>query len=459
MPVSAQSIGSAIAGLLAVAGLGCLWFGLFPRRRGDTPHCRRCGYNLTGAAARRCTECGADLTGQKSVVFGERRRRLALIVLGCLLSVVGLGGALLFALRAAAGVNFYHYAPLGWVVRDMEAGQPAKRAAAVAELQRRWNSSALSQSDCSALVDALLSEQMGPPAPGVSDKAINLLGTMITAGSASEEQTECFLSNLVRLSLRTRATVVAGRGVPFEAVATAVCPDVGFEAVVSVGDVQVDDRAALVKASGTFVLSGPNSRSARTGEIRLALDIGRHQAACDAKVEIYSTGAASVVGSAASRTAAPLRAYSVYLTSAFEIVATEAPDAYSVVSSAGIDAAIKSRLSLTDVKIEHAAADEPPRLSMQLQADAGLPEPIAGALEAELDGGRRIVIGLVRLGPSSSRHSYAVSAPCESPVPTQARIRLIPSREAAQLSVDLFRYWGGSIDFGEFELNPPRGNE
>ncbi len=65
-----------------VLGLTLVWFGVRPRRRGTTPHCRRCNYNLTGLDSDRCPECGTPLT-PKTVVIGEGRRRPVRIVAGC----------------------------------------------------------------------------------------------------------------------------------------------------------------------------------------------------------------------------------------------------------------------------------------------------------------------------------------------------------------------------------------
>ncbi len=59
-------------------------------RKGDTPFCGRCGYNLTGLTSPRCPECGS-LLSKVPVVRGtlviERSLRIWLVV-GMLLMLV-----------------------------------------------------------------------------------------------------------------------------------------------------------------------------------------------------------------------------------------------------------------------------------------------------------------------------------------------------------------------------------
>lgn len=73
--------------ILGVILLGCA---LWVRRRGDAPHCRCCGYNLTNLTSDRCPECGTPLS-DKTVARGARERRPFLAIVGlsiCLLAAV-----------------------------------------------------------------------------------------------------------------------------------------------------------------------------------------------------------------------------------------------------------------------------------------------------------------------------------------------------------------------------------
>ncbi len=58
-----------------VLGLWLLVRGLRPKRRGDTPYCAACGYNLTGLAGELCPECGEDYRQTGGTVYGTRRSR------------------------------------------------------------------------------------------------------------------------------------------------------------------------------------------------------------------------------------------------------------------------------------------------------------------------------------------------------------------------------------------------
>ena len=57
---------------LLLLGLWLLKTGLWPRRRGDTPYCRKCGYNLTALTSERCPECGS-IVARAGTVRGELR--------------------------------------------------------------------------------------------------------------------------------------------------------------------------------------------------------------------------------------------------------------------------------------------------------------------------------------------------------------------------------------------------
>ncbi|TVQ33357.1 MAG: hypothetical protein EA376_02350 [Phycisphaeraceae bacterium] len=97
--------------LVLLLGAGAfLILGLRGRRFGDSPHCRRCRFDLAGlvinAPDSRCPECGAALAGGRSVVLGRRRimRRPVAIGAAGLLLAAGIGATWFAA--AATGFDW-----------------------------------------------------------------------------------------------------------------------------------------------------------------------------------------------------------------------------------------------------------------------------------------------------------------------------------------------------------------
>jgi len=135
-----------LASALLILGLLLLWRGLWPRRKGDAPHCRKCDYNLTALESDNCPECGSPMTPHL-VVRGPRRKRPGLIVTGCL--------CLLPALFVAGGsmtrVDWYRHMPAGWVISNLQSTSPATSLRAWKELDRRIKAGELSPRHQSAL--------------------------------------------------------------------------------------------------------------------------------------------------------------------------------------------------------------------------------------------------------------------------------------------------------------------
>jgi hypothetical protein len=90
-------MGYAMGSILLSLSLAAIVFGWRGRRVGDTPHCRRCRFDLTGLfpSQARCPECGNELRAGRAVVLGDRRRRWVLLTVGLILALgsVGLGVA------------------------------------------------------------------------------------------------------------------------------------------------------------------------------------------------------------------------------------------------------------------------------------------------------------------------------------------------------------------------------
>lgn len=166
--------------------------GFWSRRRGQSPFCRKCEYNLTGLTSTRCPECGTVISPE-TTIYGERRRKPVLSGLGCL-------GLILFALAAAqAGrkVNWYLYYPASWVVRDLDNQSTHNKA--YAELTRRITTGRIS-----SVVRALIDATNRAPFPETH------CGLLATAGTP---EAIAHLEKMLRSSVVThREAAVTGLG-------------------------------------------------------------------------------------------------------------------------------------------------------------------------------------------------------------------------------------------------------
>ena len=134
---------SAWPGMVLLAGaIVLLKIGLWPQRKGGTPYCRRCGYNLTGVGADVCPECGALRSGRMTI-YGERQRRGWLALGGVVLLVVCVGLVYKPAHMFYHMTDFYQYKPARLLLWDMRSSDSLVQSQAARELLRRLNSKGL----------------------------------------------------------------------------------------------------------------------------------------------------------------------------------------------------------------------------------------------------------------------------------------------------------------------------
>lgn len=227
-----------------VLGVLLLKLGWLPRRRGDEPRCRRCGYDLTANASGRCPECGADVSTPRGVARGMGRRR----------PVVGLAGLLLmfFAtfvalpdVRARVGaVDWYSYKPLGMVITDLRSPRPARQLQALAELDRREQAGNLPASAQADVADALL-DAVDASLADVPEEFLYALTSRIESDGLTEAQRLRFFRSVCKYELKARPNVVRGEAIPWRVAGPArkreLYPDGDWSFVISSDDAPLDE--------------------------------------------------------------------------------------------------------------------------------------------------------------------------------------------------------------------------
>lgn len=175
------------------------WIG---RRIGTTPHCVRCGYDLSGRPedSTTCSECGSDLSTDGAVQIGERHRRWLLFIT-CASFLVG--SAVLFVMftgRALTSADLIPHLPtwyLAWQAEreNVPLGPPLPLS--LTELLRRQNAGKLSQSQIDSLTARVLRIQSDPT------KAWNngwgdLIEQAWVAGVLPQKQFEPYLQQMTK---------------------------------------------------------------------------------------------------------------------------------------------------------------------------------------------------------------------------------------------------------------------
>lgn len=222
-------------GVAALAGLVLFVLGVRGRRVGREPHCRGCGFDLTGIASQsavaqsslaqstfaqsslaqssaggRCPECGRDVSLAESVRYGRRRVRLGLLVAGLLLFLAAGAGVGALGVRAVAGVNWNTYKPL-WLLRLEAVGTNFEADAALAEIVLRIENEGLRAPAVRRLVEQALALQANPVAVWNEGWGDVVVSAERAYDALSDSELAAFLDRAVDVRLNVREKVLLGR--------------------------------------------------------------------------------------------------------------------------------------------------------------------------------------------------------------------------------------------------------
>jgi hypothetical protein len=420
--------------LAVVLAGGILLIGVLlrPRRRGTTPHCARCDYNLTGLVSDRCPECGTEMT-PASIVYGELvRRPWAKVLVGVI--VVAL---LVPAVRWAWSYDWYHLRPTAWVLSDLQSSNPTAKSRAWTEMDSRIRAGSLSASQESRLIDVCLREQTAgsPQTPMIDHLGASLLG-----GRMNQTQKATFFKQIVQMGLVVRPTVIAGGSIPIEVRDKCRGPSQpGLWITIKQEHAAMLDAKAMKRSWGSSSSSGmsgcgaggSSSWSITLDEWAGPIAAGQHRLAMVAQMEIWDNYPE------AQKKATCLHRAKVPLEAGFELLAAEPAGYIKLIDDPSQKAALQSAI-------------QPRGLRVSRQSDAveftlefkSVPVSIAFDVLART-GGREQHIGAVHLAKGQSTNWSVSAEKLEPDRPFDLILR--SSKKVAADTVDLFEMWQGEV--------------
>ena len=420
--------------------------GVRPRRRGETPYCRKCGYNLTGRtlgdAGERCSECGAGLVAA-NIVRGERRRRPWRAGLGVFVALLGATPLVLQATGTLAAIDWYKFKPTFWVKADAEGANLGLAKRAFTELDRRYVADALSGDDRRWFIEFCLKEHaLRPGRTGIQTGAVNVLWREYEAGTLSEVYTEQLFAAMITAEFRIRPQVKSGNLFDVEARGDFVVPDaVGYPVLgwdgfqVEGQDIHPIESVPSPQLTPTFSTGSWSLRATFRGSDKLT-----------GSTEILATLQA-YVGTGSSH---PIRLAIPRLSAPVEVIADESASAFPGDCDANTDDELRKCVTLIDVRASHFV---PTLLRGQLRIADGLPMAVAFDVILVCDGFELQAGRLARAVGNSVLRDYKFEARWEGAIPEYLDVRLHASQIAADASPDVCEYWPGELVFEGVRVN------
>jgi predicted RNA-binding Zn-ribbon protein involved in translation (DUF1610 family) len=441
-----------ILGLGAVfllAGVWLVWRGSRGRRVGDTPHCAKCGYSLVAQSSDRCPECGADVTVAKGVVRGERVRGRRALAAGACATLVAAG---LFAVAATPvrNVDWYTLMPTGFVLDDLKPGSRSRGRAWTELMRRESKDGTLPQPQRDRLIAAALDEQEMLLAGGgpLSVAMIDWLGREALAGRLDATQKERFFARCVRPYLRVRQVVVAGDEAAYRVDPSFRGPTNGPPTWwLSVDEVsKTVDHGAAQPGTSTAFADGLGSG----GQIDSTVSVdglGPHTLNIVCRVRVW-TGPARADFRSKLNTCHFDREVTM---SGDVLVVADGPErtVERIEPNPEGEAQLRAAITVEGFTIE---TGEPRMMRVGFRMGT-FPFDVAFAAIARVNGKEYPLSSFARTADENI--SYHVGGRYDGPADIK-RIDVIlrPDRKAAARRVDVFRMWGGEIEFKDVGLRP-----
>jgi hypothetical protein len=186
----------------AVVGEALIRRGWRGTRRGDSPHCPQCDYNLTGLESPRCPECGTVLVPDE-IPIGQLHRSPAGICMGLVTwgVTVCLAVTLYHGVRHTLRSDWYFLRPTSVVIDDLHDRQLIERAPR--ELSRRLKSDSLTDGQKKLAAEAVISIRVASrQAARYSKDMVNFAANLLRSDNLTPAQTEAFFRSLEKAEFR-----------------------------------------------------------------------------------------------------------------------------------------------------------------------------------------------------------------------------------------------------------------
>jgi hypothetical protein len=419
---------------LAIVGSLLLYAGR-RRRVGDAPHCRNCNYLLHGLSSERCPECGSALSSA-AIVHGEPRRRWKSFFAGWL--VLLLAGVLVFTdgISQLQSVDWYHYKPTYFVLRDLNSGRAPDQQKAWTELMRRDTAKSLSADVRDAMARFALMRQANAVQPynSLDTDTVNYLGGRCLANDLPADERTRFFEQSIRTKLIVRNSVVAGDRVPYLAFHEGLGPTTNnFWMRLTSRSISIDGRQIEGLSGGSASFGGFGSGS--WGTTANCPSAGKHVLSLTIRIEIFSgpmdSRGVNVLEYQTDRT----------FTGNFEVLPVIPVNLIRPIFDPKLSAVVKASLSprgfqyrLKDHSLDGTIQFNNPPIDLAFDVIA-------------LYGGKEHRLGEVTYHFPAGTSAYGISGFFADPPPAKIDLALRPSKQAVTDTVDIYSYWNQEMMF------------
>jgi len=430
--------------LLFIPGAFLLKRGWWPRRVGDTPHCSKCDYILSGDQSR-CPECGT-VADWKTVVRGDRHRRALMAAVGGAMMFLG-GGVLLLNVLGLLlnNINWRHHEPLSWLLM----GVSNISSPAWVEVQRRLDNNLLSEGDQGAVVERGLEVQNLNSENLLMANILDYVGDRYVNQKLTASQADRFLSNILKVNLKVRPVVGSQSPVPYAITLVGRGPTKNWWYRLRAFESQIDngpvEREIVHTTSGGVGFGGLSIESSPFPNSTLAPVAipGKHRLRF--KVELATGATGGVSGANWDEKAVAAKRVTQDVLADFQVIEGDTP----IATVAAPDAAA-FRPMLTP-KLTYNPDNRPPLIfSVFTQSSqfgkAPLPIDVAFDVSMRINGQEYPMGGLVlHTGRAAGDLGYTGTANFPADLPSNADVILRSSEAVARQTVEIKRIWKGEI--------------